>query len=136
MCPCKKSDKTMNTNEIGNPISSGAAKRSLPPPARTGACPYCMRKHILKARGYARELREDGTREWERENLLENLLLAEDHAEALGDAGFKAAIRGARLIVEDGGLPDMEPLLARAREKIMDAGVKSSPVVERAQTPA
>ena len=120
------------------PESQGSAIVEQPqtPPARTGACPYCLRKHILKARGYARELREDGTREWERENLLENLLLAEDHAEALGDAGFKAAIREARLLLEDGGLPDMEPLLARAREKIMDAGVKSSPVVERAQTPA
>ena len=75
--------------------------------------------HLLKARGYAAEVREDKTREWERENLLENLLLAEDHAEALGDAGFKASIREARLIVEDGGLPDMEPLLARAREKIL-----------------
>jgi len=112
------------------------SEKPAPAPARTGACPFCLRKHLLKARGYAKELREDATREWEWENLLENLLLAEDHAEALGDAGFKSAIRGARLIVEDGGLPDMEPLLARAREKIMDAGVKSSPVVERAQTPA
>lgn len=111
MCNCKK-QKIMEAMPI--PL-----KKQQPVISRSGACPYCLRKHLLKASGYAAEVREDGTREWERENLLENLLLAEDHAEALGDAGFKAAIRQARLIVEDGGLPDMEPLLARAREKIL-----------------
>ena len=107
--------------ELPPPVTGGMAKKGAVVPARTGACPYCLRKHLLKARGYAAEVREDATREWERENLLENLLLAEDHAEALVDAGFKAAIRAARLIVEDGGLPDMEPLLARAREKILES---------------
>lgn len=113
MCNCKK-QKIMETMPI--PL-----KKQHPVISRSGACPYCLRKHLLKARGYARELREDGTREWERENLLENLLLAEDHAEALGDAGFKAEIRQARLRVEDGGLPDTDPLLARAREKILES---------------
>lgn len=75
------------------------------PPARTGACPFCLRKHLLKARGYARELAEDETREWERDNLLENLLLAEDHADALGADGLRAAIRAARIAAEGGAVP-------------------------------
>ena len=74
-------------------------------PTRSGACPFCLRKHLLKARGYVGELAEDATREWEREKLLENLLLAEDHAEAFGDEGLRASIRGVRLPVESGAAP-------------------------------
>lgn len=70
-------------------------------PERTGACPFCTRKHLLRARGYAREVAEDQTREWERDNLLENLLLAEDHLAALGDA-LGGELRGIRHGVEEG----------------------------------
>lgn len=70
-------------------------------PARTGACPFCTRKHLLRARGYAREVAEDPTREWERDNLLENLLLAEDHLKALGDA-LADELREIRHGVEEG----------------------------------
>ena len=107
-------------------------------PTRSGSCPFCLRKHLLKASGYAEELREDSSREWEREQLLKNLLLAEDHAEALGDWGFRTAIRTERIKLENGGVPETEPLLARARAKILEVGggVKSSPVVEKAETPA
>lgn len=74
-------------------------------PARTGACPFCLRGHLLKARGYAREVEEDASREWEGDNLLENLLLAGDHALALGDGPLAASIRSARHAVEDGAAP-------------------------------
>ena len=70
-------------------------------PARTGACPFCTRKHLLRARGYAREVAENQTREWELDNLLENLLLAEDHLAALGDA-LAGELRGIRHGVEEG----------------------------------
>jgi hypothetical protein len=70
-------------------------------PARTGACAFCTRKHLLRARGYAREVAEDPTREWERDNLLENILLAEDHLAALGDA-LGDELRGIRHGVEEG----------------------------------
>jgi len=82
MCDCKKK------------LADGAT--------RSGACPFCTRKHLLKARGYAREAAEDETREWEREKLLENLLLAEDHAEALGDGELRERIRAVRLDLENG----------------------------------
>jgi hypothetical protein len=71
-------------------------------PARTGACPFCTRKHLLRALGYAREVAEDPTREWERDNLLENLLLAEDHALALEDAELASGIRDVRHAAEEG----------------------------------
>ena len=74
-------------------------ERATPP--RTGACPFCTRKHLLRARGYAREVAEDPTREWERDNLIENLLLAEDHLAALGDA-LGGELRGIRHGVEEG----------------------------------
>ena len=73
-----------------------------PKPARTDACPFCLRKHLLKIRGYAREVAEDQTREWEQDNLLENLLLAEDHAAALGEATLAGAVRSIRLAAESG----------------------------------
>ena len=71
-------------------------------PARSGACPFCTRKHLLRARGYAREVAEDATREWELDGLLENLLLAEDHALALEDAGLASDIRAVRHSAEEG----------------------------------
>ena len=71
-------------------------------PLRSGACPFCLRKHLLKARGYAREVIEDSTRRWEFDNLLENLLLAEDHATALKDESLASSIRSVRIAVEDG----------------------------------
>ena len=82
--------------------SNPATPQDPAAPARTGACPYCLRKHLLKARGYAREVSEDATREWERDNLLENMMLAEDHAEALGEAALRADIRAARIVAESG----------------------------------
>lgn len=110
--------------------SRQVAEKSVVQPARSGACPYCLRKHVLKADGYAEEVAEDPTREWEWEQLLKNLLLAEDHAGALGDAGFKAAIREERLKAERGEAPDIAPLLARAREMVANAGGHGSPVIE------
>lgn len=86
-------------------------------PARSGSCPACLRKHLLKARGYASEIAEDPSRDWERDRLLENLLLAEDHAAELGEYELRAAIRAARLAAE-GGVPSLrqiDPLLARAK---------------------
>lgn len=94
-------------------------------PRRSGACPFCLRKHLLKARGYARELAEDATREWEAENLLENLLLAEDHAEALGDEPLRRRIRAARLAFEEGASAPLEPLLEQVREKIKVSGASA-----------
>ena len=98
-------------------------ERDATPPARTGACPFCLCKHLRKARGYARELAEDATREWERDNLLENLLLAEDHADALGADGLRAAIRAARIEAEGGAVPvaDCRALLDAAKAMIPDA---------------
>ncbi|MBQ6102999.1 MAG: hypothetical protein IJL06_04940 [Kiritimatiellae bacterium] len=96
-CPCKD-----------QPAPDAAAPAAAAPaaaasaPSRSGACPYCLRKHLLKALGYAEEVAEDSSREWERDRLLLNLLLAEDHAAALDEAGFKAIIREARLSVESG----------------------------------
>lgn len=69
---------------------------------RTGACRECLQKHLLKAEGYAEEMREDASRAWEKKQLLKNLLLAEDHALALGDEEARAAIRSARIAAESG----------------------------------
>lgn len=134
MCNCNKGKK-MEVPLTPPPV---ARAKETPATTRSGACPYCLRKHLLKASGYAEELREDSSREWEREQLLKNLLLAEDHAEALGDWDFRTAIRTERINLENGGMPETEPLLARARAKILEVGggVKSSPVVEKAETPA
>ena len=71
-------------------------------PERPGACPSCLRKHLVKARGYAREVTGGAGGDWERELLLENLLLAEDHAEAMGAMDVRSAIRAARLAFEAG----------------------------------
>lgn len=119
---------------IVEPDEVAAKRLAAPYPIRSGACPFCLRKHVLKAAGYAEEVAEDPTREWEREQLLKNLLLAEDHAAALGDAGFKAAIREERLKAERGEAPDIAPLLARAREKILE--LERVAGVEKAQTEA
>jgi len=70
--------------------------------ARSGACRECLAKHLLKAEGYAEEMREDPSRAWEKKQLLKNLLLAEDHALALGDEEARATIRSARLSAESG----------------------------------
>ena len=104
--------------------------RTSDAPARSGACPFCLRKHLLKAAGYAEEVREDATREWEKEKLLQNLMLAEDHAEELGETDFKEAIRAVRLQVEDGTLPKIWPLLARARALVAAASRDGSPAIE------
>ena len=87
--------------EINSPIVE--PERSDTAPTRSGACPFCLRKHLLKARGYAHEIGEDATREWEADGLLENLLLAEDHAVALADPDFAKDIRLVRIAVEGGG---------------------------------
>lgn len=70
--------------------------------ARSGACRECLRKHLLKAEGYAEEMREDPSRAWEKKQLLKNLMLAEDHAAALGDEAARADIRAARIGAESG----------------------------------
>lgn len=88
-------------SEEPKPAEENPGADETPKPARTGACPFCTRKHLLRARGYARELAEDPTREWERDNLLENLLLAEDHLKALGDA-LADELREIRHGVEEG----------------------------------
>lgn len=114
--------------------SRQVAEKSVVQPVRSGACPFCLRNHLLKARGYAKEVREDPTREWEAEMLLQNLLLAEDHAEAMGDWNLRSAIRAERLRAENGEFVDAESLLARAREKILE--LERVAGVEKAQTEA
>lgn len=133
MCNCNK-NKQMVAPTLSPPVSSGSQKSQSSAPARSGACPYCLRKHLLKASGYAEEVREDSTREWEREQLLKNLLLAEDHAEALGDWEFRTAIRTERINLENGGMPEVDLLLARAREKVLE--VQQGQGVETTQTEA
>lgn len=83
-------------------IEAKAETKQTTAPARTGACPFCVRKHLLKARGYAREISEDSMREWEHDNLLENLLLAEDHVAALRDTQLASSIRSVRIAAESG----------------------------------
>ena len=95
MCNCKKNKEIKMEANPATPQNPGS-------PVRTGACPFCTRKHLLRARGYAREVAEDPTREWERDNLLENLLLAEDHALALEDAELASGIRDVRHAAEEG----------------------------------
>lgn len=99
-CPCKHKRKV-------EPMDEEPKTQATPAPTRSGACPFCLRKHLLAARGYAREVAEDPTREWETEMLIENLVLAEDHASALGEQSLRAAIRTARHAVEDGATPDV-----------------------------
>ena len=97
MCNCKKNKHT----EAAAPVDA-EAKAALP--ERSGTCPYCLRKHLLKARGYAREVDEGASgREWEVDNLIENLALAEDHALALADASLRASLRNIRHAAESGG---------------------------------
>lgn len=80
---------------------------------RSGACRECLQKHLLKAEGYAEEMREDSSRAWEKKQLLKNLLLAEDHALALGDEEARAAIREARLAAEIGAFDGAAKLYDR-----------------------
>lgn len=106
------------TEQSNAPAAAEAA------PARTGACPFCAKKHILKARGYARELAEDPSREWEADNLLENLMLAEDHALALGDESLRAQLRAVRHAAEE-GRPDaarVDAVYARFKERYFRKG--------------
>lgn len=86
-------------------------------PTRSGACRECLQKHLLKAEGYAEEMREDAARAWEKRQLLKNLMLAEDHALALGDEEARATIREARLAAEAGSFDDA----ARLYDKLFDA---------------
>ena len=99
-CPCKHKRKV-------EPMDEKPETPTTPAPTRSGACPFCLRKHLLAARGYAREVAEDPTREWETEMLIENLVLAEDHALALGEQNLRDAIRTARHTLEDGATPDV-----------------------------
>lgn len=107
-CPCKHKRKVEPMDEEPKTQTTPAPNPATP--ARTGACPFCLRKHLLAARGYAREVAEDPAREWETEMLLENLVLAEDHADALGEQSLRAAIRTARHAVEDGAAPDVRSI--------------------------
>ncbi len=86
-------------------------------PIRDGACRECLQKHLLKAEGYAEELQEDPRRAWGRKQLLKNLMLAEDHAVALGDEEARAAIREARLAAEGGDFAGAAALY----DKLFDA---------------
>lgn len=97
MCNCRKNKEI----KMSEPTPQDPGTQNTETPARTGACPFCTRKHLLRARGYAREVAEDPTREWERDNLLENLLLAEDHLAALGDP-LAGELRALRHGVEEG----------------------------------
>lgn len=100
-CPCKKrkaKEQKMEEEQVSN-VENG---RKEP---RTGVCPACLRKHLLKALGYAEEVAEDATREWERDRMLMNLMLAEDHCAARGDESLRATIRDARIKIEDGADP-------------------------------
>ena len=51
-CQCqaksKGSEMTETKTNIENGVSVVRTIESTPPPARTGACPYCLRKHLLK----------------------------------------------------------------------------------------
>ena len=94
-CGCKKN------RPAGEPAPDAPTPASAEP-ERPGACPSCLRKHLVKARGYGAELAVGAGGEWERERLLENLLLAEDHAEAAGARDVEAAVRAARLAFEAG----------------------------------
>lgn len=93
-CDCKK--KMADTTNQTAPAAPASE------PERPGACPSCLRKHLVKARGYGREVSGGAGGDWERELLLENLLLAEDHAEAMGAMDVRSAIRAARLAFEAG----------------------------------
>ena len=126
----KEEAKAAFERAVGQPPAPVPVVRTSDLPARSGACPFCLRKHLLKAAGYAEEVREDATREWEKEKLLQNLMLAEDHAEELGEMDFKEAIRAVRLQVEDGTLPKIWPLLARARALVAAASRDGSPAIE------
>lgn len=84
---------------------------------RSGPCRECLQKHLLKAEGYAEEMREDASRAWEKRQLLKNLMLAEDHALALGDEEARAAIREARLASEIGAFDGA----AKLYDKLFDA---------------
>ena len=92
-CDCKKNAAAATSADSASPA---------PAPERPGACGSCLRKHLVKARGYGRELSGGAGGDWERELLLENLLLAEDHAEAMGAMDVRSAIRAARLAFEAG----------------------------------
>lgn len=96
-CGCKK--KMADTTNQTAPAAPAAE------PERPGACPSCLRKHLLKARGYGKELAAGAGGDWERENLEENLLLAEDHAEAMGAMDALRSIRAARKALEAGADP-------------------------------
>jgi hypothetical protein len=124
-CPCKKKGKTMEANP--------ATPQDPATPARTGACPFCTRKHLLRARGYARELAEDPTREWERDNLLENLLLAEDHLAALGDA-LADELREIRHGVEEGR--DMALAVAGIYDRFKARYFPTAPTPSTPSTPS
>lgn len=109
-CPCKHKHKEKPMDEEPKQEPTPAERDA---PSRTGACPFCLRKHLLAARGYAREVADGPSREWEREMLLENLILAEDHADALGERELRAAMQTARHAVEDGASPDIGALYSQ-----------------------
>lgn len=96
-CDCKKN------RPAGEPAPDAPAVPAAE--TRPGACPDCLEKHLFKARGYARELSGGAGGAWEREMLTENLLLAEDHAEALGAMDVRTAIRAARKALKAGADP-------------------------------
>lgn len=92
---------------------------------RTGACPACLNKHLLKARGYAAEVAEDASREWEFDRLLENLMLAEDHAAELGMEDVRRDIRFVRLDAEAGRVDASE--IETIRLRAIPADLRSRP---------
>ena len=94
-CPCQAKKMTETKTSVENGVS--VVRTTLSGADRSGACESCLAKHIIKAIGYTKELREDPSRAWERERLVENLALAEDHAAALGIREVAARIRAVRL---------------------------------------
>lgn len=94
-CPCQAKKMTETKTSVENGVS--VVRTTLSGADRSGACEHCLAKHLLKARGYTAEVREDASRTWEMEQLVENLALAEDHAAALGMREIAARIRAVRL---------------------------------------
>lgn len=95
------------------PAAAPEPPATATPEPRSGACVACLRKHLLKAAGYAAELEEEPGRAWESNQLQINLMLAEDHARALGLLELRQSIRAERLRAEAGGPCDIDTLSAK-----------------------
>lgn len=104
-CDCKNTLTVQTGAPKAEPAVSSPARSAPERSDRHGACVLCLRKHLLKAKGYAEEILEQPNRIWEREQMLLNLMLAEDHALALEQDALKEDIRSVRKAVENGADP-------------------------------